>query len=62
MDSGAARTGMVNENAVGPRLNPFASLYWKQFGGGPDAEDLRIMEPSQTQIPPQRASPATTVR
>ena len=51
----AARAGMVNEKAVGPRLNPFASLYWKQFGGGPDAEDLRIMEPSQTQIPAERA-------
>jgi len=24
-----------NENAVGPPLNPFKELYWKQFGGGP---------------------------
>ena len=54
----AARAGMVNEKAVGPRLNPFAELYWKQFGGGPDAEDLRIMEPSQTQIPAGRAARA----
>jgi len=51
----AARAGMVNERAVGPRLNPFASLYWKQFGGGPDAEDLRIMDPSQSTIPAERA-------
>jgi arylsulfatase len=57
-----ARAGMVNEKAVGPRLNPFAELYWKQFGGGPDAEDLRIMEPSQTRIPAERANPATLVR
>ena len=57
-----ARAGMVNEKAVGPRLNPFAELYWKQFGGGPDAEDLRIMEPSQTRIPAERTNPATIVR
>lgn len=27
---------LVNENAVGPNVNPFKKLYWKQFGGGPD--------------------------
>jgi arylsulfatase len=26
---------LVNENAVGPETNPFAQLYWKQFGGAP---------------------------
>jgi arylsulfatase len=26
---------LVNENAVGPSVNPFKALYWKQFGGGP---------------------------
>ena len=26
---------LVNENAVGPKVNPFKELYWKQFGGGP---------------------------
>ena len=56
-----ARAGMVNEKAVGPRLNPFAELYWKQFGGGPDAEDLRIMEPSQVRIPAERTNSAATV-
>lgn len=56
-----ARAGMVNEKAVGPRLNPFAELYWKQFGGGPDAEDLRIMEPSQVLIPAERTNSAATV-
>ncbi len=27
---------LENENAVGPKVNPFKELYWKQFGGGPD--------------------------
>jgi len=26
---------MENEDAVGPKVNPFKELYWKQFGGGP---------------------------
>ena len=26
---------MENETAVGPKMNPFKELYWKQFGGGP---------------------------
>ena len=38
---------LVNENAVGPKVNPFKELYWKQFGGGPDAEILRQMDPSE---------------
>jgi arylsulfatase len=28
---------LENENAVGPKVNPFKELYWKQFGGGPEA-------------------------
>jgi len=28
---------LENENAIGPKVNPFKELYWKQFGGGPDA-------------------------
>jgi arylsulfatase len=36
---------LVNENAVGPRLNPFAELYWKQFGGGPTPAQLHTMDP-----------------
>jgi hypothetical protein len=36
---------MVNEKAVGPKLNPFAERYWAQFGGGPSEEDLRKMDP-----------------
>ena len=34
---------LENENAVGPRINPFKERYWKQFGGGPDAETLGKM-------------------
>jgi arylsulfatase len=26
---------LENEDAVGPKVNPFKELYWKQFGGGP---------------------------
>jgi arylsulfatase len=26
---------LVNETAVGPRVNPFKELYWAQLGGGP---------------------------
>jgi len=28
---------LENENAIGPKVNPFKAAYWKQFGGGPDA-------------------------
>jgi arylsulfatase len=31
---------LVNENAVGPAVNPFKALYWKQFGGGPKEGDI----------------------
>ncbi len=37
---------LVNEDAVGPKINPFKELYWQPFGGGPDAEILRRMDPS----------------
>lgn len=30
---------LENENARGPARNPFASLYGKQFGGGPEARE-----------------------
>jgi arylsulfatase A-like enzyme len=45
------RPALVNEKAIGPRLNPFKEMYWKQFGGGPSAEELHIMEPNHTTIP-----------
>ncbi|MEW6303129.1 MAG: arylsulfatase [Verrucomicrobiota bacterium] len=37
---------LVNENVTAPKINPFKELYWKQFGGGPDAELLRRMDPT----------------
>jgi arylsulfatase len=37
----------INETAVGPKLNPFAERYWKQFGGGPTPEDLARMDPAK---------------
>ena len=36
---------LVNENTAGPKLNPMKELYWKQFGGGPDAAMLKRMDP-----------------
>jgi arylsulfatase len=30
---------LVNEDAVGPKVNPFKELYWKQFGGGPGKKE-----------------------
>ena len=38
---------LVNEKAVGPRINPLKELYWKQFGGGPTPELLREMDPTR---------------
>jgi len=33
----SVRPMMVNESALGPKVNPFKELYWKQFGGpGPN--------------------------
>jgi arylsulfatase len=37
----------VNESAMGPKLNPFAEIYWKQFGGGPTAADYERMDPAK---------------
>jgi arylsulfatase A-like enzyme len=36
---------LVNENVMGPKMNPMKELYWKQFGGGPDAALLKRMDP-----------------
>jgi arylsulfatase len=38
---------MVNENAVGPRINPFQELYYAQFGGSPTPQDLERMDPKK---------------
>jgi arylsulfatase A-like enzyme len=37
----------LNEKAIGPKLNPFAERYWKQFGGGPKAADYERMNPDK---------------
>jgi arylsulfatase len=44
---------LENEDAVGPKVNPFKARYWAQFGGGPDAALLREMDPD-----PARWAPA----
>ena len=40
-----AKLGMVNELAIGPHINPFQELYYKQFGGTPSEADLKRMNP-----------------
>lgn len=37
---------LVNESAVGPKVNPYKALYWQQFGGGPDEALLKQMDPA----------------
>jgi hypothetical protein len=57
---------MVNEKAVGPEVNPFQALYYKQFGGSPTAEALKAMDPlrplggpkPKKQAPEGKAAPA----
>ena len=41
---------LVNETAIGPKVNPFKEHYWQQFGGSPTAEDLQQMNPLRTDI------------
>jgi len=36
---------LINENVVGPKMNPMKEIYWKQFGGGPDEAMLKRMDP-----------------
>lgn len=38
---------LVNENARGPRINPFQELYYRQFGGSPTPEALERMNPDR---------------
>lgn len=37
----------LHEQARGPELNPFAELFWRQFGGGPTAGDRERMNPER---------------
>ncbi len=39
---------MENEDAVGPKVNPFKERYWRQFGGSPDEQLLKRMDPTGT--------------
>ena len=39
---------MVNEKAMGPKINPFQELYYKQFGGSPTEGDMAKMDPYRT--------------
>ncbi len=49
---------LVNEKAIGPKVNPFKELYWKQFGGGPDAALLEQMNPlRRLEQEPKRPAP-----
>jgi hypothetical protein len=41
---------MVNEKVVGPQINPFQELYYKQFGGSPTAEDLEKMDANKNPV------------
>ena len=43
---GLVQPQLVNENATGPKINPFKEQYWKQFGGGPDEALLKQMDPA----------------
>ncbi len=49
--------GLVNEAATGPKINPFKARYWAQFGGGPDADLLRRMDPANIPPGPAQARP-----
>lgn len=49
---------LENEAVVGPKINPFKELYWKQLGGGPTAELLRQMDPSRPFPPPTKKAQA----
>ena len=40
---------LVNEDATGPKINPFKELYWKQFSETPDPKILKQMDPTSKQ-------------
>ncbi len=37
---------LENENVIGPKINPFKARYWAQFGGGPDEDLRKRMDPA----------------
>jgi arylsulfatase A-like enzyme len=44
----------VHEQAAGPKLNPFAELYWKQYGGSPTEAQLELMSPEKAFAPTKK--------
>ena len=46
--------------ATPPAMNPMKLLYWRQFGGGPDEETRRRMDPALFQWPPPGGLPRTS--
>jgi arylsulfatase len=38
---------LENEDAIGPKSNPFKDRYWAQFGGGPDPALRDRMDPAK---------------
>jgi arylsulfatase A-like enzyme len=57
----SVQPGLVNEDAVGPAVNPFKARYWKQFGGGPDSGAVQP-ELTQSSAPKQGSQPKTARR
>jgi arylsulfatase len=53
---------LVNEDALGPKINPLKALYWKQFGGGPDERMLMRMDPANKFNARSRNKERTKVR
>ena len=49
---------LVNEDAIGPKINPMKELYWNQFGGEPDAAMLRKMDPTKRALPKKKKQKA----
>lgn len=39
------QAGLVNEDVVGPRVNPYKARFWRQQGGGPHAALAARMDP-----------------
>ncbi|HEY2159037.1 MAG TPA: sulfatase-like hydrolase/transferase, partial [Isosphaeraceae bacterium] len=47
---------LENEDAVGPKSNPFKDRYWAQFGGGPDPALRDQMDPAKQPTPARKAT------
>jgi arylsulfatase len=53
---------LENENAVGPAVNPFKALYWKQFGGGPKEGDIVTTVGERGKKAPKKKAPKKKAR